>query len=248
MLLLLTRPRYHHCCCCLRCLRGHARRDTIAANGAATRKISREEDMTEAQQAKLRQTRKTSQARRGQLPRKVELISVFMCDGSRTKPCGEFVYLGTQIDPTCPATPEVRQRCGIACAVLDSLSTLWRSSSIATDVNGRLYCALVLSMMCYNAEVYGQSLTLTLYISKAYISAYSCYCVAKTPEEHLTRDRVLRLTEVVPQLLALLRQKRLRWVRRALRRAPTDRSRLNRSRCRVGPRNHVLDGIKIGRI
>ena len=40
------------------------------------------------------------------------------------------------------------------------------------------------------------------------------------------RDRVLRLTEV-PPLLALLRQKRLRWVGHALRRAPTYRSRLN---------------------
>ena len=40
------------------------------------------------------------------------------------------------------------------------------------------------------------------------------------------RDRVLRLTEV-PPLLALLSQKRLRWVGHALRRAPTDHSRLN---------------------
>jgi len=40
------------------------------------------------------------------------------------------------------------------------------------------------------------------------------------------RDQVLRLTEV-PPLLALLRQKRLRWVGHALRHAPTDRSRLN---------------------
>jgi len=94
------------------------------------------EDMTGAQQMQLRQTRKTSQARRGQVPCKAEPINVFTCDGSRTKPCGEFVYLGTQIDPTCSATPEIRRRCGISCAVFDSLSTLWRSSSIATDVKG----------------------------------------------------------------------------------------------------------------
>ena len=50
--------------------------------------------------------------------------------------------------------------------------------------------------------------------------------LAKTPEERVTRDRVLRLMEV-PPLLALLRQKRLRWVGHALRRAPTDRSPLN---------------------
>ena len=101
--------------------------------------------MMEAQQMKLRQTRKMSQARQGQVPYKVEPINVFTCDGSRTKPSGEFVYLGTQIDPTCPATPEVRRRCGIACAVFDSLSTLWCSSSIATNVKGHLYCALGIS-------------------------------------------------------------------------------------------------------
>jgi len=62
--------------------------------------------------------------------------------------------------------------------------------------------------------------------------------VAKTPEEHVTRDRVLRLTEVLP-LLALLRQKRLRWVGHALRRAPTDRSLSLTCNATVANRYHV---------
>ena len=37
--------------------------------------------------------------------------------------------------------------------LFDSLSTLWRLSSIATDVKWRPYCSLVLSVMCFNAEV-----------------------------------------------------------------------------------------------
>ena len=123
--------------------------------------------MTQGKQMKLRQTHKTSQARRGHVPHKTEPINVFTCDGSRTKPRGEFVYLGTQIDRTCSPTPEVRRRYGIACAVFDS-STLRRSSSIATDVKGRLYCALVLSVICFNAEVWPISNTDAV---KAYTSA-----------------------------------------------------------------------------
>ena len=110
--------------------------------------------MMDAQKMKLRQTRKTSQVRLGQVPRKVEPINVFTCNRSRTKPCGECVYLGTQFDTTCSAMPEVKRHCGIACAVFDSLSIPWHSSSIATDVKGYLYCALVLSVMCFNAEVW----------------------------------------------------------------------------------------------
>jgi len=123
---------------------------------------------------------------------------VFTCDGSRTMPCGEFVYLGTQIDPTCSATPEVRRRCGIACAVFDSLSTLWRSSSIATEVKRRLYCALVLSVMCFNAEVWPISNTDAVHLEGVHFRLLR-RIVAKTPEEHVTRDRVLRLTEVPPR-------------------------------------------------
>jgi len=150
---------------------------------------------------------------------------VFTCDGLRTKPCGEFVYLGTQIDPTCSATPEVRRCCSIACAVFDSLSTLWRSSSIATDVKGRLYYALVLSVMCFNAEVWPVSNTDAVHLEGVHFRLLR-RIVAKTLEEHVMRDRVLWLMEV-PPLLALSRQKRLRWVGHALRRTPADRSRLN---------------------
>jgi len=52
------------------------------------------------------------------------------------------------------------------------------------------------------------------------------HIVAKTSDEHLTRDRVLRLTDV-PPMSALLCQKRLRWVGHALRRAPAEGARLN---------------------
>ena len=144
---------------------------------------------------------------------------------SRTKPCGEFIYLGMQIDPSCSATPEVRRRCDIACAVFYSLNTLWRSSSIATDVKGRLYCALVLSVMCFNAEVWPISDSGATYLEGVHFRLLR-RIVAKTPDEPLTRDRVLRLTNV-PSVSALLCQKRLRWVGHGLRRAPTNRSRLS---------------------
>jgi len=146
---------------------------------------------------KLRQTHKTSQARRGQVTCKVEPINVFTCDESRTKPCGEFVYLGTQIDPTCSATPEVRRRCGIACAVFDTLSTLWRSSSIATDVKGHLYCALVLSVMCFYAEVWPISNTDAVHLEGVHFRLLR-RIVVKTPEEHVTRDRTVTESSTDP--------------------------------------------------
>jgi len=80
-----------------------------------------------------------------------------------------------------------RNRPHIVCAVFDSLSCLLRSSSIAANIKGRLYCALVLSVMYFNAEVlYGQSQTLTLYTSKAYtLHKFRLLwrIVAKTPEQ-----------------------------------------------------------------
>ena len=50
--------------------------------------------------------------------------------------------------------------------------------------------------------------------------------IAKKPDDHATRDRVLQLTDV-PPMFAVLNQKRLRWVGHALRCRPTDHSRLN---------------------
>jgi hypothetical protein len=143
----------------------------------------------------------------------------------RTKPCGDFVYLGTQLDPTCSATPEVRRRCGMACSVFDSLNILWRSSNIATDVKGHLFCALVLSVMCCDAEVWPITDSDAAYLESAHFRLLR-RIVAKAPDEHVSRARVLRLTDV-PPLSALLCQKRLRWVGHALRRGPTDRSLLN---------------------
>ena len=79
--------------------------------------------------------------------------------------------------------------------------------------------------MCFNAEVWPISNTDAVHLEGVHFRLLR-RIVAKTPEEHVTRDRILRLTEV-PSLSALLRQKRLRCVGHALRRAPTDRFRLN---------------------
>jgi len=69
--------------------------------------------------------------------------------------------------------------------VFDSLSTLWRSSSIATDVKGRLYCALVLSVMCFNAEVWPISNTDAVHLEGVHFRLLR-RIVAKTPEEHMS--------------------------------------------------------------
>jgi len=62
----------------------HETQDELCLRGRTSSKWCRKrQDMPEAQQMKLRQTRKTSQARRGQVTSKVEPINVFTCDGSR---------------------------------------------------------------------------------------------------------------------------------------------------------------------
>ena len=112
------------------------------------------EDMTEAQKMKLRQTRKTSQTRGGQLLLKVEPISAFTCDGSRTKPCGEFVY--TLACRSTRAAPR-RPRSDGAATSRVPCSTHYHSVALTIHCYGREgapYCTLVLSVMCFNAEVW----------------------------------------------------------------------------------------------
>jgi len=76
--------------------------------------------------------------------------------------------------------------------LFDSLSTLWRLLSIATDVKWRPYCSLVLSVMCFNAEVWPISDTDAVHLKGVHFRLLR-RIVAKTPDEHLTRHRVLRL-------------------------------------------------------
>ena len=96
----------------------------------------------------------TAQARQGRRPCKIELMpmEVFTCTGEKTEPCGEFVHLGTQIDPSSSATPEVRRCCSIARSVFDSLQHLCNSAAIDTRVKGQLYCALPFRavLQCWN--------------------------------------------------------------------------------------------------
>ena len=66
---------------------------------------------------------------------------------------------------------------------------------------------LYISQWCVSTPKYGQSQTVTAVHLEGVHFRLLWHIVAKTPEEHVTRDRVLRLSEV-PPWLAMLHQKR----------------------------------------
>ena len=76
------------------------------------------------------------------------------CEGKLTKPCGSFVYLGTLTNMDASATPEVRRRIGMALGAFGSLGKIWKSKAISRKTKSRLYTAIILSLMLYNAEIW----------------------------------------------------------------------------------------------
>jgi hypothetical protein len=81
-------------------------------------------------------------------------VTVKACGGRAAKVCGKFVYLDTLMSPTARETEEVTRRCHKATGVFETLCTVWQRRSIIDWVKGRLFEALVSSVLLYNAEVW----------------------------------------------------------------------------------------------
>ena len=93
-----------------------------------------------------------SATRRGKTVRKVEMVSVMTCENLNTKSCGELIYLGSKIDTSASATPEIKRRINMAMVSFAKLNM--KAKSLSRRTKAALYQAIILSVMLYNAEVW----------------------------------------------------------------------------------------------
>ena len=101
------------------------------------------EVMSIEEQVKLRRTRVASATRRGKTVRKVEMVSVMTCENLNTKSCGEFIYLGSKIDTSASATPEIKRRINMAMVSFAKLNRIWKAKSLSRRTKAALYQAII---------------------------------------------------------------------------------------------------------
>jgi len=73
----------------------------------------------------------------------------------------DFCYLGSYISHNGSCEKDVRVRIGKATAVFGKMRKIWKNKCINLKVKMRLYEAIVLSTLLYNAEVWPLTATLT---------------------------------------------------------------------------------------
>ena len=74
--------------------------------------------------------------------------------GVNLKQTKDFVYLGGKISDTGGSCEDVERRIGLATGVARSLAEIWKAKDIGAGTKIRLYNALVLSVLLYNAETW----------------------------------------------------------------------------------------------
>ena len=166
--------------------------------------------------------RQTTATRRGKSSETVESIKVASCEGKLTKACGSFVYLGTLTKPSASATPEIRRRIGMALGAFGSLSKIWKSKSISRKTKARLYMAIVISLMLYNAEVWTPKKQDIKALEAAHFRMLRS--MMNVRKEEKVRMKEMLQTFELPTIEHYITQKRMRWVGHALRRDDSDRS------------------------
>jgi hypothetical protein len=182
------------------------------------------ESMTVSEQIQLRRTRQTSSTRRGKTRRKVELISVNTCEGLEAKSCGEFIYLGSKLDTSASATPEIRRRIGMAFTTFGSLGRIWKAKSFSKKTKAALYRAIILSVMLYNAEVWPIQIQDIKALEGAHIRMMRRMMASSDVNEHFSNNQ-LYAEFSMSTISEVVTQKRLSWIGHALRRPSEDRSR-----------------------
>ena len=80
-------------------------------------------------------------------------VKVMTCSGMNAAMCSKFVYMGSMLTPDATAQGEIRRRAAMAWTVFGDLDRIWNNRSICWKLKGKLFSALVLSIMSYNAEV-----------------------------------------------------------------------------------------------
>ena len=182
------------------------------------------EKMDSKQLRRLHRTRQTSSTRRGKGAESVEQVKVVTCDGKLTKRCGSFVYLGTLTNMDASATPEVRRRIGMALGAFGSLGKIWKSKAISRKTKSRLYTAIILSLMLYNAEIWNIKKQDLAALEGAHFRMIRSM-MNVGDELHFTKQELLQKFDL-PRLADYITQKRMRWIGHALRRDDRDRSKI----------------------
>lgn len=182
------------------------------------------DSMTFEQLKRLRRTRQQSAWKRGKSERKVEMVSVRTCENLLCKPCGSFVYLGSMLDMTASATPEIRRRVSKAFTAFGSLNNVWKSRTISRTTKATLYKALILTIMLYNAEVWPLNERDLQALEATHFRMMRRMVTTNEDAEHISRDELHSMFKM-PTIREYIGSKRLRWVGHALRRGEHDESR-----------------------
>jgi hypothetical protein len=173
--------------------------------------------------SRLRRTRQTSASTRGVTERKVEKVCVYTCDGQTAKPCGDFIYLGSLLDMTANATPEVRRRIEKALTTFGSLNRVWKTKTLLRRTKAKLYKALILSIMLYNSEVWPVKKQDMKALEGAHFTMVRRMIPSEKQDEHFTKEGIFSKFNM-PSITDLITTRRLRWIGHALRRPDQDTS------------------------
>jgi hypothetical protein len=152
------------------------------------------------------------------------VISVKTCEGLECKSCGSFIYLGSKLDTSASATPEIRRRIGMALTTFGTLNRVWRAKSMSRKTKASLYRSIVLSVMLYNAEVWPIKVQDIKALEGAHCRMMKKMMASSNKDEHFTNER-LYAEFAMPTIADIITHKRLSWVGHALRRPDNDRSR-----------------------
>jgi hypothetical protein len=192
-------------------------------------------DMTEKHLAMRHHQQRQSMKQSGEAETEgPDVVKVMTCSGKNAAMCSKFVYLGSMLTPDATAQGEIRRRAAIAWTVFGDLDRIWKSHTITWKLKGRLFSALVLSIMLYNAQVWPLVKDCTAFLEGIYTrmikSLYTRATRLKTDSKqtkalHTKKTNLLQLLHL-PTMHGLPRQKRMRWGGHALRRVDSDLSKV----------------------
>ena len=181
-------------------------------------------EMSVSEQVRLRRTRQVSAKRRAKVVAEAELVNVRTCEGQQAIPCGSFVYLGSMIEGSTSATPEIQRRINKALVTFGSMYRIWKSNSLTHKTKAALYKALILSIMLYNAEVWPIQQKDMKSLEGAHFRMMRKMLALDDEKVHRVSQKTLFKTFGLSAIANYITEKRMRWIGHALRRDEKDAS------------------------
>lgn len=209
---------------CDRCGFNFDTKKALGSHQAVKGRCRKADEMNIAESVRLNRTRKDSSTRRGKSEKKVEPVEVYTCENQMATPCGDFIYLGSKVDHTTSATPEIKRRIAMAMTTFGSLNSIWKTKALTNKTKAALYRGLILSIMLYNAEVWPIKKQDFKSLRGAHFKMMRRMVVTEVENEHIKTGALHHLFGL-PTIEDIITQKRMRWVGHALRRNERDRSR-----------------------